>query len=377
MAQWNTGTDMITSYLGRATIFWRTASLLLLFLSGDGQLFVHRSANYKGTCRADTLSNVSYKEVGLVDRPSPGKVAYGVMVYQRQNKTVSDVFDQFTRLFDAIYSPNFTCVVHVDIKSEPALIEKITDYVKKHAPQASTIPSVSVSWGGITVVERTLALMQAALESDPEWEYFVNIGQEDYPLQSPAAIQEYLAHAVPPATNFIYCWDLRGHDFFGQWEHHEGRVSKVFVDMFDGRSREVRGLPRSPPKVRQGHMHMHQYLYNVSFPLSLSHYAHLHASLHDRNTLSTRASSKPSSPAPLWSPPCMPPSPVGSFCTSPRPKRRMRYSSPHSSTSLPTVPTLPAPPAIAPFISPTGSARGAVGTPSTSPHCTCPCSWKK
>lgn len=126
---------------------------------------------------SDTLSNVSYKEVGLVDRPSPGKVAYGVMVYQRQNKTVSDVFDQFTRLFDAIYSPNFTCVVHVDIKSEPALIEKITDYVKKHAPQASTIPSVSVSWGGITVVERTLALMQAALESDPEWEYFVNIGQ--------------------------------------------------------------------------------------------------------------------------------------------------------------------------------------------------------
>ena len=35
----------------------------------------------------------------------------------------------------------------------------------------------SVSWAGVTVVERTLALMQEALAVDPEWEYFVNIGQ--------------------------------------------------------------------------------------------------------------------------------------------------------------------------------------------------------
>ncbi len=34
-----------------------------------------------------------------------------------------------------------------------------------------------MSWAGVTVVERTLALMQAALAVDPEWEYFVNIGQ--------------------------------------------------------------------------------------------------------------------------------------------------------------------------------------------------------
>lgn len=115
--------------------------------------------------------------------------------------------------------------------------------------------------------------------------------QEDYPLQSPAAIQEYLAHAVPPATNFIYCWDLRGHDFFGQWEHHEGRVSKVFVDMFDGRSREVRGFPRSPPKVRQGHMHMHQYFYT-----------RIHTHIH---TMSHSLFLSPITPT------CMPPSTTG------------------------------------------------------------------
>ena len=69
-------------------------------------------------------------------------------------------------------------------------------------------------------------------------------------MERPEVIQDYLAHSTPPATNFIYCWDLRGHDFFGQWEHHQGRVSRVFVDLYNGKSREVEGLSRPPPKVR-------------------------------------------------------------------------------------------------------------------------------
>lgn len=38
------------------------------------------------------------------------------------------------------------------------------------------VPSVSVSWAGITVVERTLALMTKAVEVDKTWRFFVNIG---------------------------------------------------------------------------------------------------------------------------------------------------------------------------------------------------------
>ena len=35
---------------------------------------------------------------------------------------------------------------------------------------------MSVSWGGVTVVERTLALMQKATEVDSSWRFFVNLG---------------------------------------------------------------------------------------------------------------------------------------------------------------------------------------------------------
>ena len=90
--------------------------------------------------------------------------------------------------------------------------------------------------------------MQEALEVDADWEYFVNIGQEDYPLESPQAIQELLAQA-PEATNFIYCWDINGHDFFGQWERHAKRINSVYVDQFDGHVKEMHDVSRPAPKV--------------------------------------------------------------------------------------------------------------------------------
>ena len=45
------------------------------------------------------------------------------------------------------------------------------------------VPSVSVSWGGVTVVERTLALMQKATEVDSSWRFFVNLGHVSDGLQ--------------------------------------------------------------------------------------------------------------------------------------------------------------------------------------------------
>mmetsp|Transcript_14498 Transcript_14498/g.22727 ORF Transcript_14498/g.22727 Transcript_14498/m.22727 type:complete len:422 (-) Transcript_14498:117-1382(-) len=96
---------------------------------------------------------------------------------------------------------------------------------------------VSVSWAGITVVERTLALMQVALEQDPTWGYFVNIGHEDYPAMGQGQMSAWLGrHEVETGgpVNFIKCWDILGHDFFGQWEHHERRVEVVTIDNFVG-----------------------------------------------------------------------------------------------------------------------------------------------
>ncbi len=69
-------------------------------------------------------------------------------------------------------------------------------------------------------------------------------------MERSATIRRYLAEEARPGSNFIHCWDINGHDFFGQWEHHHGRVQRVFVDMFDGRTVEMEGVVRPPPTVR-------------------------------------------------------------------------------------------------------------------------------
>lgn len=47
------------------------------------------------TSSTSTSSSQYADEVGLGARPAPGKVAYGIMVYQRANKTVGEVQTQF------------------------------------------------------------------------------------------------------------------------------------------------------------------------------------------------------------------------------------------------------------------------------------------
>lgn len=45
------------------------------------------------------------------------------------------------RLFDALYSEAFTYVIHVDIKSDPGLLDAIGAYLDAHS-NAYSIPSV-------------------------------------------------------------------------------------------------------------------------------------------------------------------------------------------------------------------------------------------
>mmetsp|Transcript_32795 Transcript_32795/g.42108 ORF Transcript_32795/g.42108 Transcript_32795/m.42108 type:complete len:454 (-) Transcript_32795:403-1764(-) len=162
------------------------------------------------------------------------KIAYGIMVYQREGTSAEKVYRQFQRLFEALYHPENTYTVHIDIKSHDTLLAAVDSYLSWF-DNAENIYSVSVSWAGITVVERTLALMQTALEMNSEWRYFVNLGHEDYPIMNQNEMSSWL-ETQSDGTNFIKCWEIDGHDFFGQWEHHERRVEVISVDNFVGQT---------------------------------------------------------------------------------------------------------------------------------------------
>ncbi|CAM9143706.1 unnamed protein product [Ectocarpus sp. 12 AP-2014] len=165
------------------------------------------------------------------------RLAYGIMVYQRKGYSPQTTLDQFGRMLKALYDEENTYVIHVDIKSDKALLDAISYHIK----DLPNVPSVSVSWGGITVVERTLALMTKAVEVDSSWRFFVNLGHEDYPSASQAEMRRWLKDRKD-GTNFIKCWPIEGHDFFGQMERHEQRVQDVNVDDFMGGVKEYRTM---------------------------------------------------------------------------------------------------------------------------------------
>ncbi|CAN0373445.1 unnamed protein product, partial [Hapterophycus canaliculatus] len=50
--------------------------------------------------------------------------------------------------------------------------------------------------------------------------------QEDYPSASQAEMRGWLKDKKD-GTNFIKCWPIEGHDFFGQMERHDQRVQDV------------------------------------------------------------------------------------------------------------------------------------------------------
>lgn len=178
---------------------------------------------------ADFLMPSSY-------RKAPIQLAFGIMIYERQNQVVENTIEDFHRLLGEIYEDdqNHVYILHTDIKSSPLLHEHVHKYCSSKKNCAS-IDSRSVTWGGVSVTEMNLALMQAAddfLVADGNastWEYFILLGHESLPLTTLKYTEKFLL-SYPSGTNFINCWRASGYDFFGQLESLEYRLANVVID---------------------------------------------------------------------------------------------------------------------------------------------------
>ena len=172
-------------------------------------------------------------------RKAPIQLAFGIMTYERKNQAVENTIDDFHRLMSEIYEDdqNHVYVLHTDIKSSPLLHERIHEYCHSKK-NCISIASRSVTWGGISVTEMNLALMQAADDflvagsNASMWEYFILLGHESLPLTTLRYTEQFLL-SYPIGTNFINCWKASGYDFFGQLESLEYRLASVVIDSPD------------------------------------------------------------------------------------------------------------------------------------------------
>ena len=102
---------------------------------------------------------------------------------------------QFKRLFRAIYHPANYYLVHVDKRSGVGLQTEIQDFLSSFT-NASLLKSQSTRWGGYSLVDAELRGIEELLKFGSEWEFFINLSAQDFPLKSQMYIQDFLSRNI-------------------------------------------------------------------------------------------------------------------------------------------------------------------------------------
>ena len=99
---------------------------------------------------------------------------------------------QFKRLFRAIYHPANYYLVHVDRRSAVRLQTEIQDFLSSFT-NAFLMKSQSILWGGYSMVDAELRGIEELLKISSEWEFFINLSGQDFPLKLQTHIQDFLS----------------------------------------------------------------------------------------------------------------------------------------------------------------------------------------
>lgn len=113
---------------------------------------------------------------------------------------------QLRWLLDAIYAEDCHYLLHVDLKSRMLVKENrrgVYAEVKRilaDFPRVRLLPSRIVNWGGWTLTKIGLDAIDILLAAG-EWDYFVNLSGQCYPIKPMATIRRTLAENYP--MNYI------------------------------------------------------------------------------------------------------------------------------------------------------------------------------
>ena len=114
-------------------------------------------------------------------------IAYLILVHR--------YLGQFKRLFRAMYHPANYYLVHVDKRSGVGLQTEIQDFLSSFA-NASLLKSQNILWGGYSMVDAELRGIEELLKISSEWEFFINLSAQDFPLKSQTHIQDFLSRNI-------------------------------------------------------------------------------------------------------------------------------------------------------------------------------------
>lgn len=100
--------------------------------------------------------------------------------------------EQFKRLFKTIHDPANFYLIHVDKNSGPELEADIRSFLAAY-PNSEVLESKAALWGGYSLVDAELRGMARLLEMGQDWEVFINLSGQDFPLKTQKYIKTFLA----------------------------------------------------------------------------------------------------------------------------------------------------------------------------------------
>jgi hypothetical protein len=110
-------------------------------------------------------------------------IAYLILVHRFPN--------QVKRLLTAIYDPKNYYVIHVDKRSHADIQKDIHNFTAKF-PNVSVMKSQNTIWGGYSLIDTELLGIQELLKMSTNWEFFINLSGQDFPLKSQKEIRAFL-----------------------------------------------------------------------------------------------------------------------------------------------------------------------------------------
>lgn len=108
--------------------------------------------------------------------------------------------EQFKRLFKVLYHSENHYLIHLDKKATINIYNDIKDFLANFS-NTYILESKNVVWGGYSMVQAELNGMNYLLKLNVQWDFFINLSGQDYPLKSQKIIREYLTQNK--GSNFI------------------------------------------------------------------------------------------------------------------------------------------------------------------------------
>ncbi|WP_415326982.1 beta-1,6-N-acetylglucosaminyltransferase [Chryseobacterium sp. MMS23-Vi53] len=126
------------------------------------------------------------------------RIAYFIMVHHKPNT--------FKAMFEKIYTRDQFYLIHIDRKAKEEFTEEIQQYLI-HFPNVYILESINIVAGGFSIIQAELNAMEFLLNVTAEWDYFINLSGEDYPLKSQNIIRQFLTSNN--GRNYLFYYDQK------------------------------------------------------------------------------------------------------------------------------------------------------------------------